>query len=108
MNPTEIDITAFLFLLLRWFVVFFIFYLVVLTVLRGSNYYRIKRCPNCSGELKRAQRNGGDKMVRTLSFGILPVKRYRCYTCYWEGRSFDIKSSKGKSRSKGSNEEEDW
>lgn len=98
MGSGEIDLGAFAFLMLRWFVILFLLYIISLFLLRFSSYYKIRRCPNCSGDLKRAQRSAGDKFVKSVSFGILPVKRYRCYTCYWEGRAFDI-PNKQKSKS---------
>lgn len=101
MSPSDIDFVAFALLLLRWFAILFFLYIIFLFFLRFSNYYKIKRCPNCSGELKRSQRSSGDRLLKTLTLGILPVKRYRCYSCYWEGRAFDIKDKRksGSSRS---------
>jgi uncharacterized protein with PIN domain len=96
MSPSEIDYVAFSLLMLRWLSGFFIIYLVILILLRFSNYYRLSRCPNCAGELKRSQRNGADRLLKATSFGILPVKRYRCYTCYWEGQALDIRDTKKK------------
>ena len=94
MSPSEIDYVAFSLLMLRWFAAFFAVYLVILVLLRFSNYYRLTRCPNCAGELKRSQRTASDRLLKTTSFGILPVKRYRCYTCYWEGQALDIKNAR--------------
>lgn len=65
-------------------------YVVLLLVLRQSRYFRINECPKCRGHLSRHKRSSRDKWVMRLSFGILPVKRYRCYSCYWEGQTFDI------------------
>ena len=90
MNPSEIDYGAFALLVGRWIVVFLVLYLIVIIGLRISKYYKLAQCPNCGGELKRSQRKGQDKMINNFSFGILPVKRYRCYTCYWEGLSLNI------------------
>lgn len=98
MTPTEIDYEAFVLMLLRWAALAFVVYLLVVLFLRLSNYYKIKRCPNCKGELKRSQRSAGDKMVETITLGILPLKRYRCYTCYWEGRALEIRSNKRSSK----------
>lgn len=68
-------------------------YLVFLLVLRQSKYYRLSKCPKCGGRLSRHRRSGLDRWTRRLSFGILPVKRYRCYRCYWEGQAFNIKDA---------------
>lgn len=100
MSSNEIDYVAFALLLLRWFSVIFIIYFIFILVLRFSNYYKIRKCPNCRGELKRAQRTAGDRLLKTLTFGILPVKRYRCYTCYWEGQAFEIKEKRKSGSSK--------
>lgn len=94
MSPSEIDYWAFSLLLLRYFGVMFGGYLLVVIVLRISNYYRINSCPNCSGELKRSQRGPTERFTKLFSLGILDLKRYRCYTCYWEGSALDIKSNK--------------
>ena len=92
MSASEIDYVAFFLLLSQYALGFLALYIVILLVLRFSNYYRVNNCPNCTGELKRSQRNGSDRMMNAISFGILPIKRYRCYTCYWEGQALDIRS----------------
>ncbi|MFM1876347.1 MAG: hypothetical protein RL266_2084, partial [Bacteroidota bacterium] len=93
MTPTDIDYAAFAFMLLRWTAILFVVFIVVVIGLRLSNYYKIRRCPNCGGELKRSQRSAGDKLIESITLGILPLKRYRCYTCYWEGRALSIKNN---------------
>ncbi len=98
MGPSEVDYYAFTIMLLRWFGMLFAGYVILILMLRISNYYRIKRCPNCSGELKRAQRTGSDRFVTLTTLGIIPLKRYRCYTCYWEGRALEIKNTRGRSK----------
>ncbi len=77
-------------LLAQWLATFFVLYILLMIGLRVSSLYKFSQCPNCGGELKRSQRKGPDKMINSLSLGILPVKRYRCYTCYWEGLAFAI------------------
>ena len=94
MSPTQVDYTALVRLFGQWMLIFFCVYILFMVIIRLSKYYRIKQCPNCSGELKRAQRTAGDRLTKTLSFGILPLKRYRCYTCYWEGPALDIGNQK--------------
>lgn len=94
MTPSEVDYQALTQIAALWAVAIIFIYLVILILLRASNYYRIKRCPNCDGGLKRAQRTSGDRFVKNVSFGILPIKRYRCYTCYWEGVAMQIKDLK--------------
>ncbi len=96
MSPSEIDYLAFSLLLFRYLLGILAVYIVILFVIRFSNYYRVSRCPNCAGELKRSQRMGSDRMINTISFGILPIKRYRCYTCYWEGQALDIRAQQKK------------
>ena len=92
MSASEIDFLAFFLILSQYILGFLAVYIVILLVLRFSNYYRVNNCPNCSRELKRSQRQSSDRLVNTLSFGILPIKRYRCYTCYWEGQALGIKN----------------
>lgn len=94
MSPTEIDYFAFAMLLLQWAGIFFAAYLAVVIVLRFSRYYKLERCPNCSGELKRSQRGPSEKLTKTFSLGILDLRRYRCYTCYWEGSALPISNKK--------------
>jgi hypothetical protein len=98
MSPSEVDYYAFTVLLLRWFAMLVAGYVIMVLLLRVSNYYRIRRCPNCKGDLKRAQRSGSDRFVTVLTLGIIPLKRYRCYTCYWEGRALEIKNAKVRSK----------
>ena len=68
-------------------------YLGVILVIRASGYYKLKKCPECGGKLKRASRGSSERMTKSFSFGLLPLKRYRCYSCYWEGAAFEIKKS---------------
>jgi len=91
MSPSEVDYFAFSLLLLRWFAMAFVVYLIVVVILRFSNFYRINRCPNCGGEIKRTSRGASERFTKTFSLGILDLKRYRCYTCYWEGSALPIK-----------------
>lgn len=91
MSPSEIDYYAFSLLLLRWFAMAFVVYLIIVMILRVSNFYRIKRCPNCGGEIKRTSRGASERFTKTFSLGILDLKRYRCYTCYWEGSGLPVK-----------------
>jgi hypothetical protein len=92
MSVSEIDYLAFFLLLLKYLLQFVALYVIILLVLRMSKYYKISNCPNCAGELKRSQRKGSDRLINSLSFGILPIKRYRCYTCYWEGQALEVKT----------------
>jgi len=65
-------------------------YVMVFVLLRSSNYYRLKKCPVCAQKLSRQRRTGKEKWLNRISLGILSVKRYRCYSCYWEGQAFEI------------------
>ncbi len=91
MSPSEIDYKALLQVIGQWVSVVLGIYLLVLIILRVSGLYRIDRCPNCDGELKRAQRTTADRLLKSLSFNILSLKRYRCYMCYWEGPALQIR-----------------
>ena len=92
MSASEIDYIAFLLLLSKYLLGFLALYVVILLVLRMSKYYKASNCPNCAGELKRSQRKASDRLINNISFGILPIKRYRCYTCYWEGQALEIQT----------------
>lgn len=65
-------------------------YVSVFVLLRISKYYRLTKCPVCAQKLSRQRRTGKEKWINRLSLGILSVKRYRCYSCYWEGQAFEI------------------
>jgi uncharacterized protein with PIN domain len=68
----------------------FVAWVLVCVLLRFSNYYRLKKCPVCGQKLSRQRRTGKEKWLNRLSLGILSLKRYRCYSCYWEGQAFEI------------------
>ena len=99
MSASEIDYVAFFLLLSKYLLGFLAVYIVILLVLRMSKYYKVSNCPNCAGELKRSQRSASDRLINNISFGILPIKRYRCYTCYWEGQALEIRAQKQRSES---------
>lgn len=94
MSIIDIDFNALFLQILKGAAVLFVLYIFVLIALRLSNYYKITQCPDCGGRLKRSHRSSSDRIIRTFSFGILPIKRYRCYTCYWEGAALVFKQSK--------------
>lgn len=95
MTPTDIDYAAFGMLLLKWLGSAAVLGFIVILILRFSNYYRIERCPNCGSEVKRTSRGSTERMLKFWTFSILDLKRYRCYTCYWEGSALPIKNNKG-------------
>jgi uncharacterized protein with PIN domain len=95
MTPTQIDYTAFSIMLLKWIGISLVIWIVIALILRFSNYYRIASCPNCGGTVKRSSRGRTEKSLKFWSLGILDLKRYRCYTCYWEGSALPIKNNKG-------------
>jgi len=39
------------------------------------------RCPNCGGDLRRIRRYPIDRLVSL----VVPVRRFRCEECTWEG-----------------------
>jgi uncharacterized protein with PIN domain len=85
-----VDSTALYMIILRYVVIILAVYVIGLLVLRMSKYYRLTRCPVCGEKLSRHRRTAAEKRVARYSFGLLPVKRYRCYSCYWEGQAFEI------------------
>jgi DNA-directed RNA polymerase subunit RPC12/RpoP len=38
-------------------------------------------CPRCKQDLERVSRTAFDKMIGV----IVPIKRYKCMGCFWEG-----------------------
>lgn len=58
--------------------------LIRLLVMRNSRLYMESGCPNCGQqELMRIARRSSDRLLHL--FGI-PVYRYRCRNCTWEGK----------------------
>lgn len=90
----EVDIFGAVIFFGRQLLVIVAIYFVIIFLLRMSGYYRLKGCPECGNDLKRSQRTLLDKLLTRFSVGILPLKRYRCYSCYWEGAAFEIKKGK--------------
>lgn len=42
-------------------------------------------CPICKGEVTRVNRQQIDRLINTLSLGLLKIRRYYCYSCTWQG-----------------------
>jgi uncharacterized protein with PIN domain len=82
-------------------------YVTLLLLLRFSKFYRLARCPECNSLLKRKKRNSIDKWVPIFTLGILPVRRYRCYACYWEGQAFLIPTEPKKGQDVALDEDEE-
>lgn len=57
-------------------------------IFRFSNFFKLKACPACGGELKRSKSDRNEKLINYLSLGLLPVKKHRCYVCNWRGLAF--------------------
>jgi len=70
---------------LSWLTALIVLYLITLILSMTSGILNRHSCPNCGKKIKRSKRKRNDKIIEKVSFGILPVKRYRCYACYWEG-----------------------
>ena len=82
-------------------------YIILLLLLRRSRFYRLTTCPECNSPLRRKKRNSMDKWVPIFTLGILPVKRYRCYACYWEGQAFQIPTDPKKAQEVLEDDDED-
>lgn len=52
-------------------------------------------CPRCNNYSFRIMRKTSDRIIDVATLGLLSVKRFKCFYCYWEGRvvknSFEIK-----------------
>jgi uncharacterized protein with PIN domain len=57
-----------------------------------------KTCPKCGNELMRIQRSFNDKLIEFISFNGTRFKRYRCLSCFWEGRIEKEKTNVGKKK----------
>lgn len=92
MDSSSVDYVALIFVTFRYVGAILLGYIILLVILRLSNFYRLSACPSCGNRLKRSKRKKPDRLLRLWSLGILDVKRYRCYACYWEGQAFGIKN----------------
>jgi uncharacterized protein with PIN domain len=90
MDVPMVDYTALLFALLKWVLAILSFLILIAIVVRLSGVLNLTVCPSCGEKLKRAKRKSQDKRVRLLALGLLPIKRYRCYACYWDGIGFRV------------------
>lgn len=88
MDMETVDYAALLIKPLRWLAMLFALYVIAVVFIRLSGVLNRPSCPNCGKKLKRSKRRRKDKILKNVSFGILSVKRFRCYTCYWEGIGF--------------------
>lgn len=53
--------------------------------IRITGLFKKRNCPSCSGKLNRKQRTPLDKLLAIVTLKILPLRRYRCVRCGWEG-----------------------
>ena len=103
---SDVDLLGAIMFFGRQLLVVIAIYFVIILLMRMSGYYRLKSCPECGNQLKRSQRTLSDRLRTRFSLGLLPLKRYRCYTCYWEGAAFAIK--KGRTSSSDNDPEDDF
>ena len=84
-------ITTLLFVL-KYFGIALGLHILVMLIIRFSGILKITVCPECGKKVSRLKRKPNDKTILRLSLGILSVKRYRCFSCYWQGIGFPDKS----------------
>ncbi|MEO8149910.1 MAG: hypothetical protein ABI723_19885 [Bacteroidia bacterium] len=56
------------------------------------------QCPRCNNYTFRIKRKTSDRLFDAVTLGILAIKRYKCFYCYWEGRvsrNHELKFGKG-------------
>ncbi|HXH17840.1 MAG TPA: hypothetical protein VNJ07_02065, partial [Chitinophagales bacterium] len=70
-----------------------IFYLL-LFIMRMVGVLKKRNCPSCSGKLSRKPRTLFDKLLVVLTLNILPLRRYKCIHCGWEGLRWSGKKYK--------------
>ena len=85
-----IDILDVAFYVVRQLLIITAIYIAIILLIKVSGYYKLNKCPECGHRLKRSSRSSTEHLAKRFSFGILPLKRYRCYSCYWEGAAFQI------------------
>jgi len=81
-------------ILLKYFTIVLGLHLSIVLIIRFSGVLKITVCPDCGKKVSRLKRKSNDKTITRLSLGILPVKRYRCFICYWQGIGLPDKSIK--------------
>lgn len=90
MDVPMVDYAALVFAFLKWvFAILGLLFLIAIAI-RLSGVLNLTVCPDCGKKLKRSKRRSNDKKLRLLALGLLPVKRYRCYSCYWDGIGFRV------------------
>lgn len=85
-----VDYTALAFAFLKWVIAILGFLFSIAIVIRLSGVLNLTTCPDCGEKLKRSKRRTNDKTLQLMALGLLPVKRYRCYACYWDGIGFRV------------------
>lgn len=85
MDVPMVDYTALAFAAFKWLFAILGFFILIVIIIRLSGVLNLTVCPDCGGKLKRSKRTSQDKKVMFLGLGLLPIKRYRCYVCHWDG-----------------------
>ena len=85
--------------LLKWGGLILGFQLVVAAAIRLSGVFTLTVCPKCESKLKRSKGKRKERNIRLFGLGLLPVRRYRCYTCYWEDVGIKLNEQEPTSKS---------
>lgn len=91
MDVNAIDYAALVIIGIKWLASVLGIYMLILLAIRFSGLLTVTVCPKCMSQLRRTKRRSVDKTIGKVSLGILPVKRYRCPKCYWNGVGLDHK-----------------
>lgn len=90
---------------LKYLLVVLIIFYITLIALRINGVLKKDYCPKCGGNIKRISKKLPDRLYAAATLGILPLRRYKCEVCFWEGlrwnteKSFYVKKRKRRSRS---------
>ena len=75
---------------------FLVIYIIALFAMRFLKVLKKRICPTCSGKITRRRKNFLDKILVALTFYILPLRRYKCIHCGWEGLRWNARKHKSK------------
>ncbi len=70
---------------LKYLLGFIVIIYLMLIAFRLNGVFKKSDCPKCYAELKRKPKTLSDRILVILCLGILPLRRYECEVCKWEG-----------------------
>lgn len=62
----------------------------VIVLVRVFGIMRKTECPECGHKVTRKKREAGDYILKMLTLFIIPIRRYKCVHCGWEGLRWNV------------------